>query len=383
MKTGKRLEKVQALAKEKDFEGALAELEEIQQSDNLNPYERAKLWEARAGLHLAMEKYDLIPEDLQKALAENALSKSERLNAQYNLAQSLFMNERFSESADAFAAWAAEAETQTPEQQFLIASSFGQAKRFDEALPYAKKAIEGNDKAPESWYTLLASLHYELKQNEELAAVLTELTQKYPKKDHFLQLSQTYSDLGQKQKALQALEAADSKGMLSDEQEYTGLALLYMQTGNAKKGAAVLEKQMKAGKVERSAENLNALARCYIGAKDGAKAAATLEEAGEEVAGQTYLDLARLEASQGQWEKARDAAARAVVKGGLKTPGEAHLVLGVAHYNTKRKDAALISLNEAKKNPAIASCAEEWIRAVKGGKAASAGPTCAQKPIKP
>jgi tetratricopeptide (TPR) repeat protein len=291
------------------------------------------------------------------------------------------MNERFSDAADSFGKWAAEAEEQKPEQQFLIASAYAQAKRFGEAAPYAKKAIEGNPDAPENWYALLASLDYELKQNAELAEVLTTLTKKYPKKEHYLQLSQTYSDMGEKQKALQALETADSKGMLSEEPEFTGLALLYCQTGNAKKGSAVLEKQMKAGKVERSGETLSVLARCYISGKDAAKALATLDAAGDEIgSGQPYLELARLEAEQGNWDKARDAAARSVVKGGLLTPGEGHLVLGIAHYNTKRKDAALISLNEAKKNPAVASCAEEWIRAVKAGKP---GPTCGQKPVKP
>ena len=58
----------------------------------------------------------------------------------------------------------------------------------------------------------------------------------------------------------------------------------------------------------------------------------------------------------------------AIAHGGLSSPGSAHLLLGVAHYNTKRKDAALASLGEAKRYPDSAGCADQWIKLVKSGK---------------
>lgn len=379
-KTGKRLQEIGALLQSKKFEDALEEIDDLAASDNLNPYERAKVFQMRAGAHLGMDRFDAVPDDLQKALAEDAFGKAERLDVTYNLGQALLANERYDEAADAFEKWTADVEEPKPEQQYVAASAMSAAKRFQTGLPLAQKAVEGSEKPPESWLLLVASLQYELKQNEQLAETLTQLTKLYPKKEHYLQLSATYTDMDESVKALKALEAADAKGMLSEGKEYQALAQLYLEVGQAKKGAAILDKQMKAGKVERSEEAMGLLALCFIGAKDADRAQATLDQVGDALGGQPFLELSRLHAERGQWEKARDAAAQAVVQGGTETPGEAHLVLGAAHYMTKRKDAATNALTEAKKHPAVTPCANEMLKVVKAGKGEP--PACALKPIK-
>jgi tetratricopeptide (TPR) repeat protein len=379
-KTAKRLQEVGALMQKKDYPDALEEIDDLAASDNLNPYERAKVFQMRAGILFLMDNLADVPADLQKALDQDALSKAERVEVTYMLGQALYGNERFDEAADAFEKWSAEVEEPKPEQQYVAASAMASAKRFDKALPLAKKAVEANEQPPESWLLLVASIQYELKQNEHLAETLTQLTKRYPKKEHYLQLSALYTDMDDSVKALKALEAADAKGMLSEDKEYRAIAQLYLEVGQAKKGAAILDKQMKAGKVERSTETLGLLAILFIGAKEADRASAILEEAGDAIdAGQPFLDLARLQGERGEWEKARDAAAQAVVKGGIETPGEAHLVLGAAHHMTKRKDAATNSLTEAKKHPAVAPCANEMLRVVKAGKGEP--PACALKPV--
>ena len=374
MKTMKRLQKVREHTAKKDWQGALEELDEIAAGDYVNPYEQAMLWQARAGVHLGMNDgvpNDDVVKDLEQALALEALGKQERLDATFNLAQAYFMLERFSESADAFARWAEDAENIEPKQNYLIASAFAQAKRYEEALPYAKKAVEGEDKAPEPWFVLLASLHYELKQEKELAEVQQQLATAYPKKEHLLLLSQTYADAGDDAKALATLEQLNAKGKLTEGKEIVALARLYQRTGAPLKGAALLEKGMRDGKIEKSGENVEALAICYIVGKDADKAATTLEAAGEDAgSGEVYFQLAALHAQRGEWTEARDTVAAAIQKGGLSSAGDAQLLLGVAHYNTKRKDAALASLNAAKRHgPDFAKCADAWIKVVKSGKA--------------
>jgi tetratricopeptide (TPR) repeat protein len=372
MKTMKRLQKVRELAEKKDWPGALAELDEIAAGEYVNPYEKAKIFEARAGVHFAMNQGDEVVKDLEQALALEALGKQERLDATFNLAQSYFMLERFSESADAFARWAKEAENPEPKQNYLIASAFAQAKRYEEALPYANKAIEeSSGKAPEPWFVLLASLHYELKHEKELAEVQQQLATAYPKKEHLLLLSQTYADMGDDAKALATLEQLNAKGKLTEGKEIVALATLYQRTGAPLKGAALLEKGMRDGKVDKTSESLEALAVCYIAGKDADKAKAALDAAGEEAgSGEVYFQLARLHAQREQWTDARDAVAAAIQKGGLSSAGDAQLLLGISHYNTKRKDAALASLTEAKRHgPAAAKCADAWIKVVKSGRA--------------
>jgi tetratricopeptide (TPR) repeat protein len=374
MKTAKRLQKVGELVEDKDWQGALAELDEIAAGKYVNPYEEAKLWEARAGVHLGMNQgmpNDEVVKALEQALALEALGREERLNATYNLAQAYVLLERFSEGADAFARWAKDEENPEPSENFVIASAFFQAKRYDEALPFAKQAVEAEDKAPENWYRLLVQLHYELKQISEAAEVQQQLVAAHPKKENQLELSQLYLDAGDEQKALAALEQLNAKGQLTESKEIVALARLYEQNGAPLKGAALLDKGMREGKIERTEENVEALALCYVAGKDADKAQAALQAAGEDAgSGEVYFQLARLQGQRGKWADARDAVAAAIQKGGVSSPGDAQLLLGIAHYNTKRKDAALASLNAAKRHgPAVAKCADAWIKVVKSGRA--------------
>jgi TolA-binding protein len=128
---------------------------------------------------------------------------------------------------------------------------------------------------------------------------------------------------------------------------------------------------MRDGKIEKTPENLEALAMCYVAGNQPDKALAALRAAGEDAgSGEVYFQLALRLGEHGDWTSARDAVAAAIQKGGLSSPGDAQLLLGISHYNTKRKDAALASLQEAKRyGPTTAKCADQWIKIVKAGRA--------------
>ncbi|MFI5306099.1 MAG: tetratricopeptide repeat protein [Polyangiales bacterium] len=375
MKLAEQLRTIGDHAQKKEWDAALAALDKIAAKKNVSPCERAVLWNMRAGLHFALNKTDEVIKDLEQGVALNALHEDEQLDAEYNLGQAYFTMERFSESADTFGKWAQRANNVDPSKDYVVASAYSQAKRFAEALPYATKAVDGSKEPKEPWLQLLLSLHYELKQDSEVAAVLQKLIAAFPKKEYWLQLCATYQALGQDAKALATLDEAYTKGLLDEERDLVNLARLYQQQGAPLKAAALLDKHMASGTIKKSPELLELLATCWIKGKDPDHARAVLQKGGADVGtGELYLALGRLEAQRGHWAEARDAASTALQRGGLANPGDAHLLLGIAHHKTKRKDVALASLGEAKKSPASAPCAEEWIKAIKGG--AAAEPTC-------
>jgi tetratricopeptide (TPR) repeat protein len=312
--------------------------------------------------------------ELEQALASDTMPADKKLNTLYELGQAYFALKRFSEAADTFAKWAKQVEQVEPGQDFVVAIAYAQAHRFAEAVPYAKKAVEGSEQPDEAWLKLLASLHYELKQDAEVAPVQERLAQAFPTRDNFLQLAATYQALKQHDKAVASLEKASTQGLLTEDKDFVTLARLYLQAGAPLKGASLLEKKIKEGKISKTSENLELLATCWLMGKDVTHAEAAFKQAGDGIgSGELYVELGRLEIERGEWVKARDALASAVQKGGLKSPGEARLLLGVAHYNTKRKDAALASLGEAKKYADTAKCADEWIKLVKSGRPGTAG----------
>ena len=367
-KAYEQLEKVGDLAQKKQWDAALAELDRMAERKYLNPYERAMMWQARSGVHFAKTEYEQSAKDMEQALALDAMPEQVELDAQYNLAQLYFTLERFGASADMFAKWAAHKKTVQPSNDYVIASAYAQAHRFAEALPYAQKAVDGMKEPKEPWLALLVSLQYEQHRDAEVAAVLERLVQTFPKREYWLQLCETYLALGKGEHALAALEHAYAAGMLTEDKDLVNLARLYLKQDQPAKCTALLEQHMQDGKVDKSAHNLELEAMCYVAAKDAAHAEAALGAAGSGLSsGEPFMALARLQAEQGAWEKARESSSSAIQRG-LASPGSGHLLLGAAHYNTKHKDAALASFAEAKKHPESAACADAWIQAVKSNK---------------
>jgi tetratricopeptide (TPR) repeat protein len=375
-KTAKKLQAVREHADKKDWDGALAELAEIEESKYLNPYEHAAIHAARAGIYAAQEKLDETAKSLAEAVALDAMPMEAQQDTTYNLGQTYFMLERFSEAADTFAKWEEREEKPKPEQLYVIASSFAQAKRFKEALPRAERAVSETPKPSEEMLRFMVSLYYELDQQQDVAKSLEKLTELYPKnKEWWLQLAATYDALEQPDRALSALQGAYDKGLLTEEKPILALAQAYMRSGKPAVGAELIEKHLDDGVVSKGEASALILAQAWIAAKDVKKAHAALDTAGDGLtSGEPYVALAWLEIDRSQWAAARDALVSAFEKGGLKSPGVAHLMLGVAHYHTKRKDAALASLGEAKKHRESRGCAEEWMATVRAGK--GSGPSC-------
>ncbi|MDH5671258.1 MAG: hypothetical protein OEZ06_03860 [Myxococcales bacterium] len=365
------LQRVQEHASKKEWKEALEELDSMAERKFLNPYERAMMWNARAGIYAATNKFDMAMKSLEEALKLESMPDEQQLDTQYNLAQLYLVNERFEDSGNLFAKWLEKAKNPDPSTYFLTASAYSQAKKFDKALPYAKKAVEQMKKPEESWMGLLLSIHYELKDNESVAAMLKKLLKLFPKKEYWLQLSATYSAMDDTAKALAVLEVALAKDLLTEEKEFVVLAQLYNQEGVPLKAASLMEAKRADGTVTDSPENLELLATSWLMANDREKAEATLKEAaGAASSSALYLRLAQFHIERHKWSKALEAITEAQQLGDLEDPGEALVLTGIVHYNMKHYDAALRSLEKAKEHEKSKADAQQWIDVIRSERGA-------------
>jgi tetratricopeptide (TPR) repeat protein len=379
-KAGTRLQAAAGHIESSQWDQALEELDKASEGEP-NPYEQAKILQMKAQVFFNTEKVEQGVQALEQAIALEAMPEEEQLQVMYVLGRGYGALERFKESADLFTKWLERTKEPTAENYYQVADAYARAGRFEEALPLAKKAVEGSDKPQEEWYRVLAWVHFELKQEAELAAVLEQTVKAFPKKEWYLQLASAYQAQGEHQKALQTLTTAYGKGMLTEETDVVNYSVLHLKGGEPLKGAALLQKQIEARKVAKNARNMELLARLYIEGKDTERGTAALEVVGKQVSsGQVFFELARVHFQKEAWEPARDALARAVTTGGLKSPGDAQLMLGITHYKMTRKDAALASLEQAKKYPPTTKCAEQWIKAAKKGRKDATG-ECATSAI--
>jgi tetratricopeptide (TPR) repeat protein len=367
-KAGEYLRDAGEQAKKKNWDGALHTLDRMAES-HINPYERAMMFMARGGVYFATDHAEEAAKSFEQAVALDAMPLKEQQNAEFDLGQLYLVMDRFDDSANTFAKWAAHSKDGDvdPQKEYVAASAFGQARRFEEALPHAQKAVDAMKGEPkEPWLQLLVSLQFELHHDAEVAAALEQMVEAFPRKDYWLQLTQTYQDMGQTEKAAKAIKSAYSAGLLTDEKDLVNMARLLVQQGDARGAAQLLDKHLRDGKISKSEEVLELLAECAVASKDVARAEAAMKAVGDDGSALLYFQLGLLYAEKGSWDKARDAAASSLAKGGPS--GETRLLLGIAHYNTKRKDAALTAFGEAKKSPSTAACADLWLKQVKAGK---------------
>lgn len=374
-KTSSQLREAAGYMQKKQWDKALAELET--DTSKLNPYEKARVLELRARILLLSDKVPQGISTLEEAVALKAMPPGEQGQAEYLLGHAYMNQERFAEAAAVFEEWLKKAKAPEAENYFDVARAYARAKRLREALPHAKKAVELDAKPDATHLELLAWIQVELKQYADSAAVQEKLVQAFPTKQRWLQLSQTYLDMKNNAKAVEALEVPYNKGELTDEEELVTMARLYQKAGAPLKGAELLQKHMDGGKVAKTPQHMELLASCLIAAGDTERGSAALEAVGNQVSsGQVYLDLGRAHVNKQSWEPARDALAKAVITGGLRFPGSAQLLLGITHYKMNRKDAALASLAQAKRYPSANKCAEDWIKAIKKRKKDAAEADC-------
>lgn len=279
--------KVQAHIEKKEWDEALAELERMKKRKYLDDYERAVMWSTFGVLYYERGDFEQAAAAGDEALKLNALSEKSKLRTQRMLGELYLQMERFDRATQLLGAWLkATPETDVkPEDYYLVASAYAQAHQFAEALPLAKQAV---DKVPapgpkEEWLKLLLALHFELKQDREVLAVLERLAAAFPaKKAYRLQIVETHRALEQDDQALAAMERAYQDKLLDEEKDFTNLAQLYIDREQPLKAAQLLDVKMADGGVTRSADNLRLLGRAWAlaGDEERAKSAMQAAEAG-------------------------------------------------------------------------------------------------------
>ncbi len=358
----KRLTKAQELLEAEEYEETLEIMERMRDRSWPTEYERALSWQITGQVHAAKDDLPRATKAFGKCLSLNALPDEAELDVLFNLGQLYVALEKYNKAAAVLHKWARQAKNPTPQSCFIVAWAFGQDKQFKKALSYALHAIDGVEEPCEAWLNFLLSIRFELGHKKEVVKILKRLIATFPKKAYWLQLSGVYGELGQDEKALAVMEIAHRQGLLTQESELSNLAKLYMLQAVPLKAAQLLEEAMQQGTVPKTAESMDLLANAWLQAREHEKALPLMQEAASlSDSGELYLALAQLHVRTEDWKGAAEAAQKALDKGGLASPGDAHLVLGIAHVKTGRRSAAHAALSQAEQFDATQSAAREWL----------------------
>jgi tetratricopeptide (TPR) repeat protein len=366
-RTYRRISGVHEQLGEENYEEARKTLESMM-NGNLNEYEMAIVSQTLGYVYTGQGKYAQAVPHFEKALQLDSLPNSAHFGLMYSLAQ-LYAGmdpPRFQESVDLTLEYIKFQCDPKPEAFILVASGYASMEKYREALPYVQKAIAGaGGKAKESWYQLELAIYFELKDYGSAANLLTRMVSTWPDNIKYWEmLSGAYQELGRDTDSLSVLMVAYQKGLITEEKKIMNVVNMNMFLDVPYVAGSILEKEMKAGRVETSEKNLEKLRSAWTASREFDKAVAVIDQlAPMKSNGELYVQKAQLMMEKGNWDGVITAAEQAIEKGGLKKPGGAYLMIGIAANELERWDASKEALNEARRlgNDSTRRQATDWL----------------------
>lgn len=359
----KQLSEANKAIEENRFKDAAPVLDRLINDDRLTPYERAIVFQTRAHLFTETDDFRRAAEMFERALQLNVLPQDQQMTLTYNLGQIYAGTEQYQKAVDKFRAWFAQASNPQPQAYLPYANSLYHLGRHKEAIPLVEKAIQISDDPKRDWYDFLAGLYFETKQMEKLRSVLELLVSRYPReKRYYMQLAGVYSELKQDRDVLAITELAYKAGHLDRSTEFIQLAQLWMFFENPYRAAVLLEAKLKEGKVESTKDNWELLANAWIASRDISRSINPLARAAElDRTGEGFVRLAQAYLEREDWKNAVDALEKGVSKGGLRNPGQAYLLEGVALFNLDRIESARRAFMKAAESRDHQRVARQWV----------------------
>ncbi|MEL6187556.1 MAG: hypothetical protein AAFU79_23300, partial [Myxococcota bacterium] len=174
-------------------------------------------------------------------------------------------------------------------------------------------------------------------------------------------------------RALAVMKLAYDAGVLEKREDYVQLAQRYQAEDIPLTAAEVLLDASSKKKVQQDAEVSKIIAESLFVARDDKRAAPALAKAARVAKnGEMYMRLAQLQIENEEWAKAVEASQKAISKGGLKSNGQAHLLIGIAESRRGRSAAAKQAFTKAAKSSDTKRSAEGWLKFLANQAAAAA-----------
>jgi len=360
---GRHLKNAVAAIQEQHYAQAETELNDLS-IDRLSPYERSRAEQLYAAAEQMQSHYEGAREHLKAAIASGGLNDQEASTARFQLARLYLVENKWKEGAEALEEWFKTAQNPNSAAYHLLAVAYYQMGNHNAALAPAQKAVELGGAHPQaSWLQLLLAIQLELKQYRPAIATVKRLIEQDPtNKSYWLQLAGLDSTIGATSDAAVAIELPYRAGWFTGEENAIRLAQFLIQAGIPYRAGEVLSAAMQKGEVKSNLQNINLLSNCWLSSKDYEKALKPMRRAADlSPTGDNYLRIAQVYVQREDWPNASDNLRLAIDRGGLKSPGDALLLMGIASYNQKQTAAARTYFEKAKGYSASRAHAEGWL----------------------
>jgi Tetratricopeptide repeat len=379
-KVGKPLKAAQDDLQKQDYKGALDKLQEADAMSGKTPYEQHLIHEMEGYAYVRTKQYPQAAKALEPGLTDGFLDPGQIPQRTVALAQLNYQIKNYPKAIQ-YGTQAIDkgyADAQMPTlvgQAYYLQNDWKGVQRFEKAQIAAAEK-KGQAPSNESLQLLLSSC---LKMDPNGGGddpctnnALQELIVYHPKPEYWQQLLYgMFKTVKNDHNLLQTYRLASEVNVLKRPDDFTDFAQLAIEAGSPGEAEQVIQKGMQAN-IFPDARSKGKAQRLLVDAQKAAtRDRKTLDKSAQQAArssnGQEDVGLGLAYFGYQQYDKAIQALQQGIAKGGLKSAGEARLLLGISQLKQGNKDAALKSFKSVKGDPTLERLATLWgLRARQG-----------------
>ena len=364
-----RIQEAQAKIDEDDSQGALRILKSLYNPEKLTPYEQTNVLNYMGFVYYNLDDIANAISIYKKLLAIPDLEPQLQKQTLYTMAQLMTMEENYQEALRYLDQWFAVETNPGPQPYILYAQNLYQTGRYTEMIKPIETGMAVAEKRDleirEDWYVLLNFAYFNQENYTKVRDIQKILLLNWPKKRYWFSLAGAYTELGEEANLMAAYDAAHTQGLLEKESELVTMAQLYMQNEVPYKAGSLMEKEMNGGRVSKDAKNYRLLSQAWTLAMEDQKAIPALQEAARlSSEGELDLRLGNAYLNTGDYDKCVSSVRAGLRKGGIKSPDNAHISLGMCLYNQKKYRDAIKAFREAGKTPRSRRVSTQWVKVI-------------------
>jgi len=364
-KVGKPMKAAQEAIQKKQWDQALAKIEEADAIAGKTPFEQFQINEFKGYVLLQKKQYGEVAKLYEANLNSGKLPPEQVNDRLKALIQLNTATKSYAKVTELGGRWL-KAGGQDVDTQVLIAQAQYLQKDYKNAIAIMQAAIKSTEQAgravDENWLQLVRSSQQNIGDLDGSTKTLEKLVKSYPKPEYWdYLLSSRMRQKNTDRVLLNLFRLADQVGVLDNPDEYIEMTEILLDAGLPGEAKSVMEAGYKA-KVFDTTEKVKAdrykkhLSDATAQAAKDQQSLPTIEkEAQKSTTGQSDVALGMAYSSFGQYDKAVTHLAQGLDKGGVKDPDQAQMMLGIANLKLGKKPDAVQAFEkiacDPQKNP--------------------------------
>lgn len=364
-----KIAKAQEQVDAKNYSGALKALNNLYDPEKLTEYEQANVLNYIGFVYYNMDDTANAIRTYERMVAIPSLEPQLAKQTTFTLAQLYTMEEQYSKALTTLDRWFVMETNPAPEPYILKAQNLYQLERYRDMIVPIETAMEVAKKrekpVKEDWYVLLNFAYFQQENYRKVRDIQKILLVNWPKKRYWFSLAGAFTELGEDNNLVNAYGAAHTQGMLEKESELVTMAQLFMQREVPYSAGSLLEKEMASGRVTKNAKNYRLMSQAWQLAMEDEKAIPALKEAARLSSdGELDVRLGNALLNTGEYTECATSVRNGIRKGGLKSPDNAQISLGMCLYNLRQYRQAVEAFQVAARTARSRRVANQWIKVI-------------------